>query len=33
MNWIYLITAGLLEIGWPLGLKMAQQDGKPWPER
>ena len=28
MNWIYLITAGLLEIGWPLGLKMAQQDGK-----
>ena len=28
MNWIYLITAGLLEIGWPLDLKMAQQDGK-----
>ena len=28
MNWIYLLTAGLLEIGWPLGLKMAQQDGK-----
>ena len=27
MSWIYLITAGLLEIGWPLGLKYAQQDG------
>jgi quaternary ammonium compound-resistance protein SugE len=22
--WIYLISAGLLEIGWPVGLKMAQ---------
>ncbi|MCT1533002.1 SMR family transporter [Sphingobacterium daejeonense] len=27
MNWITLIAAGLLEIGWPLGLKMAQQEG------
>ena len=25
MAWIYLILAGLLEIGWPVGLKMAQQ--------
>ena len=25
MAWIYLIVAGLLEIGWPVGLKMAQQ--------
>lgn len=25
MAWIYLIFAGLLEIGWPVGLKMAQQ--------
>lgn len=25
MNWIALIIAGLFEIGWPLGLKMAQQ--------
>ena len=24
MAWIYLVVAGLLEIGWPLGLKMAQ---------
>ena len=27
MSWLFLITAGLLEIGWPLGLKYAQQDG------
>jgi quaternary ammonium compound-resistance protein SugE len=25
--WIYLISAGLLEIGWPVGLKMAQTPG------
>lgn len=25
MSWIYLIFAGLFEIGWPVGLKMAQQ--------
>jgi quaternary ammonium compound-resistance protein SugE len=24
MAWIYLLVAGLLEIGWPLGLKIAQ---------
>jgi len=24
MAWIYLVVAGLLEIGWPLGLKIAQ---------
>lgn len=24
MAWIYLIIAGLFEIGWPLGLKIAQ---------
>ena len=24
MNWIYLILAGILEIGWPLGLKLSQ---------
>lgn len=24
MAWAYLIVAGLCEIGWPLGLKMAQ---------
>jgi quaternary ammonium compound-resistance protein SugE len=24
MAWIYLVLAGLFEIGWPVGLKMAQ---------
>lgn len=24
MNWIYLIVAGIFEIGWPLGLKLSQ---------
>jgi quaternary ammonium compound-resistance protein SugE len=24
MSWIYLILAGLFEIGWPLGLKLSQ---------
>jgi quaternary ammonium compound-resistance protein SugE len=24
MNWIYLIFAGIFEIGWPLGLKLSQ---------
>lgn len=27
MAWIYLILAGLFEIGWPVGLKMAQAEG------
>lgn len=26
MSWIYLILAGLFEIGWPVGLKMAQEN-------
>lgn len=25
MSWVYLIVAGFLEIGWPVGLKFAQQ--------
>jgi quaternary ammonium compound-resistance protein SugE len=25
MPWLYLILAGLFEIGWPVGLKIAQQ--------
>jgi quaternary ammonium compound-resistance protein SugE len=29
MSWIYLVTAGLFEIGWPVGLKWAQEPGKP----
>lgn len=28
MAWIYLTCAGLLEIGWPVGLKMAQVEGQ-----
>lgn len=24
MSWMYLVFAGLLEIGWPVGLKLAQ---------
>ncbi len=24
MAWIYLVAAGLLEIGWPVGLKIAE---------
>ena len=26
MAWIYLIFAGLLEIGWPVGIKIAQEE-------
>lgn len=25
MSWIYLILAGVFEIGWPIGLKMSQE--------
>jgi len=28
MSWVYLFTAGLFEIGWPVGLKWAQEPGK-----
>ncbi len=28
LAWTYLIVAGVLEIGWPVGLKMAQEPGK-----
>ena len=28
MSWIYLVAAGLFEIGWPVGLKWAQAPGK-----
>ena len=24
MSWIYLIIAGIFEVGWPLGLKLSQ---------
>lgn len=25
MSWLYLILAGIFEIGWPVGLKIAQE--------
>jgi quaternary ammonium compound-resistance protein SugE len=25
MSWVYLLLAGLLEIGWPIGFKLSQQ--------
>jgi quaternary ammonium compound-resistance protein SugE len=28
LAWTYLIAAGLFEIGWPIGLKWAQEPGK-----
>lgn len=28
MAWIYLIIAGLFEIGWPVGLKLSQIPGR-----
>lgn len=30
MSWLYLVLAGLLEIGWPVGLKMAQEPASRW---
>ncbi|MBW6510851.1 MAG: multidrug efflux SMR transporter [Desulfuromonadaceae bacterium] len=30
MAWVYLIFAGLSEIGWPVGLKMAQTPETRW---
>jgi len=29
LAWMYLVAAGLAEIGWPVGLKWAQEPGKP----
>jgi quaternary ammonium compound-resistance protein SugE len=28
MAWVYLIIAGLFEIGWPVGLKLSQTPGR-----
>ena len=28
MAWLYLVVAGFLEIGWPLGLKMAESSDR-----
>lgn len=30
MNWIYLLIAGIFEIGWPLGFKLSQTTGHRW---
>ena len=30
MAWIYLVIAGLLEIGWPIGLKVSQNSDTRW---
>ncbi|MEO2268953.1 DMT family transporter [Pseudoalteromonas pernae] len=30
MAWVYLIFAGLFEIGWPVGLKLAQEPQTRW---
>ena len=30
MAWIYLVVAGLLEIGWPIGLKVSQNPDTRW---
>ena len=30
MSWLYLVLAGLFEIGWPVGLKMAQNAETRW---
>ena len=30
MAWVYLILAGLFEIGWPIGLKIASNENYRW---
>lgn len=29
MSWIYLLLAGVFEIGWPLGFKLSQTTSRP----
>jgi len=31
MSWILLVLAGLLEIGWAIGLKYTEGFSRPWP--
>ena len=31
MNWLILVLAGLLEIGWAIGLKYTEGFTRPWP--
>ncbi|WP_166827854.1 DMT family transporter [Thalassoroseus pseudoceratinae] len=30
MSWVYLVLAGLFEVGWPVGLKMSQEPQTRW---
>lgn len=30
MAWIYVVIAGLLEVGWAIGLKMSDGFTRPW---
>lgn len=30
MGWIYLLLGGLFEMGWPVGMKLAQMTGSRW---
>lgn len=30
MSWLYLVLAGITEIGWPVGLKLAQSGQYKW---
>ncbi len=31
MNWLLLVFAGLLEVGWAVGLKYTEGFTRPWP--
>ncbi len=31
MNWVILLSAGLLEVGWAIGLKYTEGFSRPWP--
>jgi len=30
LAWLYLLAAGLCEIGWPVGFKLSQRPGLEW---
>lgn len=30
MNWLYLLLAGICEVGWPIGLKLAGFGSRLW---
>jgi quaternary ammonium compound-resistance protein SugE len=31
MAWLYLVVAGLMEVGWAVGLKYTEGFTRPWP--